>query len=308
MAKSLGQIHTVNYTLSGSSDGDRFLIDLPGELSNQLQHMVRMCSSFKVVGIDVTMTDPFSAEGAQSLVGELQYYAPTRGRVLALREAYHAVMRAMRIKGIKPQNNLNYDFRPPLEPLDNYINGSSFLNAASIQFDTNTLAFVELAIENNPGFQTVFDIWNAQLQPRQTAAVSFSTGYDVVLGGETQGLGGTSTSPDFVLNEGEYLDSVGGHHASTEYETIPFMVTNSDGESAALVTNWRPDPALYLSVLMGQLGVLVNEYIDEANSGSFYELQVAVHVAGWKSVMSDRKRRRSKKGGKKHGRRHHSKK
>lgn len=298
MAKSLGQIHTVNYTLSGSSDGDRFLIDLPGELSNQLQHMVRMCSSFKVVGIDVTMTDPFSGEGAQSLVGELQYYAPTRGRVLALREAFQAVMRAMKIKGIKPQNNLNYDFRPPLEPLANYHNGSDFLNAASIQFDTTTLSFVELAIENNPGFQTVFDIWNAQIQPKQ-GTVSFSTGYDVVLGGETQGLGGTSTSPDFVLNEGEYLDSVGGHHASTEYETIPFMVTNSDGESAALVTNWRPDPALYLSVLMGQFGVLVNEYIDEANPGSFYELQVAVHVAGWKSVMRDRKRR---KGGKSHGR------
>ena len=62
MAKSLGQIHTANYQFNQASGGlaaqDSFLVDLPGTLTEQLQHMVRMMSTFKVVGVDLAI-DPF---------------------------------------------------------------------------------------------------------------------------------------------------------------------------------------------------------------------------------------------------------
>ena len=58
MAKSLGQIHTVSQTFDNLSypltAGNRLLIDLPGQLTAQLQHMVRMMSNFKCVGIDLS--------------------------------------------------------------------------------------------------------------------------------------------------------------------------------------------------------------------------------------------------------------
>jgi len=305
MAKNLGQIHTVNYTLSSLTPGagDKYLLDCPGELTSQLGHMVRMMSNFKLVGVDMTLLDQVGGLGGQSLSGVLKYYAPTRGRVLALREAYQAVRKAMKIKGIRPSSNANYDFRPPLEPMVVFENGTDFKNAASIQFDYTTNTFVELAVDNNVGRQVVFDMWNAQLLPRQgIGPLTFSTGYDVTLGGVTGSYSSPTTpiSPDYVLNEGMYLNSP-KDFASTEYEEIPFTVANSDGESAALQFMWRPDPALYVSVLMGQFVLEVQEFAD-AHEGAFYELDCALHIAGWKSIASDRKHRRSKKS------RRHSKK
>ena len=60
MAKELGQIHTVNYELGstgavGLAAGQVYLIDLPGQLTTQLQRMVRMNQYFKVVGIDMAV-------------------------------------------------------------------------------------------------------------------------------------------------------------------------------------------------------------------------------------------------------------
>ena len=56
--KSLGQIHTVNFDITNIDANDkRYLLDLPGELSGQLNHMVRMGNYFKVVGIDMTVSE-----------------------------------------------------------------------------------------------------------------------------------------------------------------------------------------------------------------------------------------------------------
>jgi len=316
MPKNLGQIHTVNYTLTGgTSIGaglNRWIIDLPGQLTSQLNHMVRMGTIVKVVGIDATLTDPATGTGGASVTGTLRYYAPTRGRCLAYKDAYKAVRRAMKIKGIDPTNNINYDFRCILQPPASYINGGAMANIASIQYDYTNQNWVPLCIDNNPGFQTVFDTWNTGLEPRQgqVGAPDFSTGYDVQLGGESFRTTGVSTgaavpvNPDYVLQEGMLLQS-SKDFASDEYEEIPFTLGNSDGTSIALELEWRPDPALYLSVLTGQFDVLVTEFKD-ADVGAFYEMDFAFHVAGWKSIMGSG-RRHSKKG-KKHGKKRRSKK
>ena len=118
-----------------------------------------------------------------------------------------------------------------------------------------------------------------------------------------------SFATDFVLNEGEYYKGSLTHHAALVKESIPWQISvgeDSTAETAtAVMFEWRPDPALYLSILCGQL--IVN--ILDGDSQTDYRLDLAVHVAGWKSMLgSGKKRRRSKKGGKKHGRKRHSKK
>ena len=59
---------------------------------------------------------------------------------------------------------------------------------------------------------------------------------------------------------------------------------------------WRPDPALYIAVMCGLFRVRVDEleYDGDADQA---KLTIAVHVAGWKSIMGspDAKKRRPKK-------------
>lgn len=315
MAKNLGQIHTVNYTLEHAlhTDAQRWLVDCAGQLTKQLNHMVRVGNSFKIVGIDAVLTEPGGTAGL-SVLGEIRYYAPTRGRVLAFRDAYHALRKAMDLKGIHPTSNINYDFRPSLTPPSNYNNGPEFLNNATIQYSYSSLAWVPLCIDDNPGYQTIFDTWNAQLQPRQgmIGDPTFSTGYDIQLGGEVTRVDGPSTgtshvvNPDYVQNEGMYLQTQHGF-ASDEFESIPFALNNSeDGATPDLQFNWRPDPALYLSVLFGQFDVVVLEAAATAGN-PIYDIEMAFHVAGWSSIMSDKKRP-SKKKAKSRGRKRRSKK
>jgi len=312
MPKSLGQIHTVNYELNmGTPMGaglNRWLIDLPGELTEQLNHMVRMGSNFKIVGIDAILADPDTGEGGQSVNGLIRYYASTRGRCLAVRDAYTAVRKGMNLKGIHPTNNLNYDFRPPLNPPHLYINGSNFKNQASIQYDFDLDVWKPLCVDNSPGFQTIFDTWNTGLEPRQgqIGAPNFSSGYDITLGGVyNPAAAHTALVNDYVLEEGMYLQTH-EHFANDDFEEIPFTLANSDGQSAALEFMWRPDPALYLSVMLGQFDILV-EQVNDLIEGQFYEIDIAFHIAGWTGMMSDKKRR-SKKGKKSHGRKRRSKK
>lgn len=315
MAKSLGQIHTVNYSFGPSvQQGHKFIVDCAGELTSQLNHMVRMGNSFKCVGIDMTLQDEVEGAGGQAVNGVIRYYAPTRGRVLAIRDAFHAVMKGMQNKGIDPRSNLNYDFRPILNPPADYENGDSVKNIASIQYDYDNQIWKPLCLDNNPGWQTIFDTWNAQLEPRQgqVGDPTFSTGYNIQLGGVFTRTTGAATyetfdvNPDFVLEEGMYLQTH-KDFADDELEEIPFALANADDTSAALQFEWRPDPALYLSVLTGQLEIEILEFRD-AHESEFCTIDLAVYVAGWTSIMSDKKRHRSRKGGRKHGRKRHSKK
>jgi len=55
MAKSLGQIHTVNTVENFTAVNQKQNIDLPGQLTEQLNRMVRAGTFHKVVGIDMTV-------------------------------------------------------------------------------------------------------------------------------------------------------------------------------------------------------------------------------------------------------------
>lgn len=314
MAKSLGQIHTVNLELNeagvGIATGQSYIVDLPGNLTASLQHMVRMMSSFKVVGIDMAVGQPIGSPDPidVAIEGDIHFYAPTKGRVEACKAAYHAVRRMMKLSGVDPSHAITYDFRPPILDPAACVNGADFFNQASIE--DNGLAS---CLANGPaGSSSIFGIYNQGILPRQVigSGTGFEEGFDI-------GLRTNVDSADWTLNEGVILQALTDPLASEDMESIPFnLAYSSEVDNAASsgfsdTFMWRPDPALYLSVLTGQLIVRFNQ-VDVGETGEADEalVNLAVHVAGWKSILRDnkRKRRSSKKGGKKHGRKRHSKK
>lgn len=287
MAKQLGQIHTVNQTKLvpvGSGAGTKYLVDLAGELSSQLSTMVRQGQFFKVVGIDMTVEEEGGSGGGGQISGELRYYAPTRGRCEAYKNAYHAVRKGMELQGVNIRGNRNYDFRVPMDKIGDYIDGALFLNQATIDGSNGLCLSGASSLTDD-----IFGTYNANIQPAQTATVAFNTGFGL------PGAPGTPT--DFVLNEGEIFDASLTRQASIQTESIPFQLTYTPGTTDNVwAIEWRPDPALYLAVMCGMFEVYIEE-IDGDGGASDLNIHMAIHVAGWKSIMSNpnRKRRSSKK-------------
>lgn len=312
MAKSLGQIHTVNYTLGlnntpiGLVEGDAFLIDLPGQLTSQLQRMCRVGCYYKLVGVDMSLSTITGAAVLEPIPvsGVMKYYAPTEGRCEALKSAWMAVKNAMKVQGIEYHTNKQYDFRPIISIPATFVNGADFFNTAT--FDgTNYLTLDSTGTHTT---DRIFDVYNENINP-QTAfgGAQFSSGFGLP--------GSIATATDFVLNEGRLYNAGDPPLASTAMEEIPFQldygIDTTTNTSAAITLQWRPDPALYMAILTGQIIV---ELTDIATGTlNDYVIEAAFHVSGWKSVMGSkhkkhRRARSSKKAGKKHGRRRRSRK
>ncbi len=287
MAKELGQIHTVNYTQAVGTGGpfNAINLDLPGQLTEQLQTIIRAGTYHKVVGIDMSL-DTVGTTGGGQVTGVIRYYAPTKGRCEAFRSAFKAMKEQMKIQGVETQTNPLYDFRAPLNEFS-HLSGA-FPNRATLD-GTNGLALYN----SGTAGASIFDVHNRNVRPQYTQGTSliYQPGFDTLLQ--------DSTGTDFVLND--TVPFTGNRDvASTEYEEIPFMLSwTPDTTDLAIAFQWRPDPALYLAVLCGQMSVVVEEVnIDGGDPSVEVNLNVAVMVSGWKSIMGDpskRKRRSSKK-------------
>ena len=273
-AKELGMLHTVNFE-QNLADGstDIFNHDLAGQLTEQLQRMVRQGQYFKIAGIDIGL----SVSGASTttsitatVAGKMRYYAPTRGRCEAFRGAFQTMAQAMKGQGISMRDNIFYDFRVPLRDTSSYANAVPFANGATFN-GADELAMNKLAPNG------VFQVHNESVQPIQTTA-TFSDGFSVY------GAGGN----EWVLNQNQ--QGFQGNHmiADENFEEIPFQLsldTTSSQENASTLTwQWRPDPALYLAILAGQFECQIEE-CEINNSGGVVQLAVAYSVAGWKSIM-----------------------
>lgn len=283
MAKSLGLIHTVNERAGPfTAVNQKYNLDLPGQLTEQLQRMVRAGTFHKLVGIDMTaeFTNSAGSPGQSgSISGRIRYFTPTRGRCEAFRGAFKSMAEVMKTQGIKMRDNKLYDFRAPL---NNETTLNTFNNRATLD-GTNGLALV-----HTTSGASIFGVHNENVQPVSTTAAgsAFTSGFDTIL----QGSGGT----DFVLNDA--LPYTGNHlEASEEYEEIPFTLgyvpaaAGQGGEFAKF--EFRPDPALYVAVLCGQMQIVIDN-IDLGPSTPDITLEVYAQVAGWKSIMGspDKKR------------------
>ena len=290
MAKSLGQIHNVNESAGPfTAVNQKYNIDLPGRLTEQLQRMVRAGTFHKLVGMDITVnpsgTGP--AEGAQ-VSGRIRYFLPTKGRCAAFRDAFKSMAEIMKTQGITMRDNHMYDFKAPL---NEFTALNTFDNQATLDGTTG------LCLTNNasPG-AGIFEVHNSNVTPfATTRADIFSSGFDTVLQ--------PSTGTDFVLNDTQPFtgNEMVAHDA---YEEIPFVCSyepSTAGSAASSVGfSFRPDPALYVAVLCGQLQIVIDE-LNLVGGATNCTLTVSTQVAGWKSIMGnpDKKSRRRKSSKKK---------
>ncbi len=296
--KELGQIHTCNHSVAVSQSGDTFNLDPAGVLTSQLQRMVRHGNFFKVVGIDIGV-DTVGTVGGGQVSGNLRYFAPTRGRCAAFRGAFKAMADTMKLQGISMRDNPMYDFRVPINPDgDNDLENQATLTGGASANDGLFLTVDGSAVGEGHG---VFEIHNRSVQPQYTGTAGdlYQPGFDTLL--QTNAAG-----TDFVLND--TVPFTGDpDYADLQEENIPFMISwTPDSTDIAVQFEWRPDPALYLAVMTGQFQLYVEE-INKDNSAPALNLRVAIHVAGWKSIMGnpDKKKRRSRRSngnGKSHSR------
>ncbi len=286
-AKELGQIHMVNYSqdVTSSDTYPRNLInvDLPGQLTQQLQTMVRAGTYHKVVGLDMTI-DTVGTLGGGQITGYIRYYAPTKGRCAAFRGAFKAMKEQMANQGVNTRTNPLYDFRAPL---------NEFSHASGVFPNRATLDGREGLALNNSGAPgaSIFDVHNRSVRPQYTGTASdlFPEGFDTLLANQDEG-----NATDFVLND-ETPFTGNRDAASLEYEEIPFMLTwTPDSTDLAISWQWRPDPALYLAVLCGQMSIVIEE-LNVDGGASAVTLNVAVMVSGWKSIMGDPSRKSKRK-------------
>ncbi len=281
MGKELGQIHSVNHRLVVTNSGDNFYIDLAGQLTEQLQTLVRCGTYHKLVGVDMNITTVGTLGGGQ-ITGSILYYAPTKGRCDAFRAAFKSMKEQMKIQGIDMRENKMYDFRAPLN--DSAITGptASFPNRATLD-GSNGLALNNVG---TPG-ASIFGVHNKSVRPQYTGSTAdlFGSGFDTVL--QTAGT-------DFVLND--TVPYTGDRNvASTEYERIPFTLSYTpDTTDLTIGMEWRPDPALFVAVMCGQMQVVIEE-VNFDGGATGLELNTNFMVSGWKSIMGDPNKKRSRK-------------
>jgi hypothetical protein len=271
-AKELGMIHTVNFTRRVSDgDTDSTLLDIPGQLSEQLQRLIRQGNYFKIAGIDMTLHGVGAATNG-AVQGLLRYYAPTKGRCEAYRAAFKAMAEAMKVQGISMRDNKFYDFRCTTR--DSSLLTNELDNCASFDGVTE-LALLGVAPNG------VFAVHNQGVQPTQLTA-TFSEGFGVF----------GNAGNDFVVNEGQqgYLGT-DGMIADEEFEEIPFSVSfDADGTTGIQLLQWRPDPALYLAVMCGLFELTLDNV--DVDGATDLDLEITVMVAGWKSIMGNPNRRK----------------
>jgi len=286
MAKSLGQIHTVNLVRTNvTAPTDKLRVDLSGELTRQLQRQVRQGQYYKLVGLDMSIQTNAPNVGGK-ISGFFRYYSPTLGRCAAYRAAFKAMADTMKLSGINMRDNAMYDFRVPLT---NSTGGGivAFANQA-----TMAGAGQELALNDaNPG-RGVFQVYNQSVQPKYTGTVADLFGEGFVNRFDSAG----SPQTDFVSND-EALYTGNELEASLDYELIPFEVAYSPTAApGSVVTNFefRPDPALYIAILTGQLELVLTDVTLDAGAASI-DIQMAWHVSGWKSIMGNPNKKSSSK-------------
>lgn len=276
MAKELGMIHTVSDSLTVSAQGQRFLTDLSGELSNQLQRRIRQGQYYKTVGWDLNLRPHPTTPTLGGIVsGRIKYYLPTKGRCAAYRNAYNTMMSIFKDQGISIRQDKRYDFRVAFDNTSQYVNGAQFINVSSID-GSNQL---DMSSNND---NDIFQVYNQSVVPAVQGTPVNSTGF-----------GAYGSTSDYILNDGA-TQFGNPDFANTDPEILNFTVsydgTNKIGDTLQL----RADPALYIAILAGQFEILIDTVDFEVGASSLI-LDVNTHVAGWKSIIQTPGKRTKRK-------------
>lgn len=287
-AKELGQIHQVNdiFTSASASGSIPRRFDLARGLSDKLQRMVRQGNYFKLVGLDMSINpDSFGPGNGGTVSGYFRYYSPTKGRCAAFRHAFKAQADQMKMQGVPMRVNEGYDFRVSLTNTAGLT--PNLANQATLD-GTNGLALYE---SGSPGL-SIFTVYNASVLPTLNTTPAgnlFDEGFDTLLQNRT---GGT----DFVLNDTPIIRG-NENYADESFERIPFQIEYQAGDSATATFQWRPDPALYVAVMTGNLEIILDNC--QTSGAGDLDFEITFYVSGWKSIMGNpdkkKKSRRSMK-------------
>lgn len=288
-AKELGQIHVLNDVtpIAATTSGVTRKYDLAGMATDKLQRLIRQGQYFKLCGIDISANAAGAALASQevSVSGYFRYYSPTKGRCAAFRHAFKAMADQMKIQGIAMRNNKLYDFRVALS--DNITTLPLTRNQATLD-GTNGLCLNNGSIAG----ASVFGVYNKSVVPTSTATAPadlFDEGFNTLLQG---GVGMT----DFVLNDSDIYTG-NENYADETYDRIPFQVHFGNGNATAF--QFRPDPALYVAILTGNLEMVVED-VTMTGGLAACDLEISFMVSGWKSIMgSPEKKRRGRRSSKK---------
>jgi hypothetical protein len=291
MAKSLGLIHTTkwNYEVpsSGTGEDNAFLCDASAELSTQFNRNIRMMQTYKLVGADIVVNVPENSpvlSGDRMIVkGRMRYMQPTKGRCEAMRTAYQQFRETARQQGVDLSKNKLFDFRVIPRSLVNYTANVVGVPANPILNTTTMNGQTELTMLG-PDATAVFPSYNNGVAPIDQIVTSadFASGLQTQASAE-----GGYTQNDFVLNEGT-IQSGNSNIADIGFEDIPFELAYDTTARRVTQLNWRPDPALYVSVLGGFVEIVLDEITVGGATGSppvpGVEIELALHWAGWKSI------------------------
>ena len=296
MAKSLGLIHTVPFNYEARYDyigeNKAHLCDVSGKLTQQFNRQIRQMQTYKMVGIDMVaqLPEDSSLLDADRVVckGRIRYMQPTKGRCDAMRTAYQQLREQMKGRGIDPKDNKGFDFRVLPRAPSNYASNATF-DTVALTNNSTMDGVTALAMTDNVNSQfEVFDSHNANVRPTiTTGTANFAEGL------RTQ-IGTITTPTDFVLNDGEISEG-NPNFADTQFEEIPFELAYDSTARRVTQWNWRPDPALYVSVLTGQVEIVLDEI---SAQGAVLpdlpgiEIDCSIHIAGWKSIVRAPRRRR----------------
>lgn len=241
--------------------------------------------------LDIPESFPLADATKAVVKGRLRYFAPTQGRCEAYRTAFQQMMTQMKSKGIEPRHNRQYDFRVTTRDVANFpLNPvySPLKNLATLD-GTNVLSLTD----NIGSGVEIFDNHNISVSPATTTTPVFSTGL-------TTQIGTVVAATDYVLQEG-VIQTGNPNYASTQMESIPFVLEFDIVNMKALGYQWRPDPALYIPIMLGQMEIVFDEIeADGAPPGQLdgIEVNTAIHISGWKSILGSPKSRRSRKSNK----------
>jgi hypothetical protein len=262
-----------------------------------------MCN-YKVVGLDLVLQTPeyLLLTGNKMVVkGRVRFFQPTEGRCNAMRNAFDQMKSQMKNQGIDYRTNRMYDFRAPLRAESNYPNNAVF-GPVALQNLATMDGIRELSLTEGAGGDatSIFDAYNTNVLPvADPTANLFGAGLAT-----QQSVASGAT--DYVLND-TAIGAANPLEANTTLEEIPFVLVfqKVPGENFRVTgLNWRPDPALYLSVLTGQMEVVIDEVevddgVEPGPETLGFEIDMSIHVAGWKSIArTPRSTRRDMKKGK----------
>jgi hypothetical protein len=148
-----------------------------------------------------------------------------------------------------------------------------------------------LALEDSGSIgANIFEVYNKSIQPttlNTPVNQLFDEGFDTIIA-----AGAAKT--DFVLNEALIYDG-NDDLADLTFSRIPFQVAFAPG-ARTVTFQFRPDPALYVAIMTGQLEMVVTD-VDLDGAAVSAIVDCSFMVSGWKSIMGnpDKKKKSSRK-------------